>query len=159
MKLEENLETIAQQAVVKADENRAFSAYLKSADGAKVDEIVFRLDKAVTPNISCVDCGSCCRIMRPEASYEAMRPFVTDENYEAYKYLQGFKCKNLNGSACEVYLDRPQVCKDFPYTDIPGFTTRTVGIFQNYEMCPIVYNIVDQLKVELGWEYASSTDV
>jgi hypothetical protein len=151
MKIEENLDIIASIALEKAVENTSFATYLKAQDANEIDLVVERLNATITPQVSCTDCGQCCRSMRPEASYEAMSPFVTDENYEAFKYLKGITCKHLVDSKCTVYLERQQVCKDFPYMDVPGFSGRTVGIFQNYEICPIVFNIVEHLKVELDW--------
>ena len=152
MKIEENLKNIANIALEKTAENSSFSTYIKAQDADEIDQVVAHLDALITPQVSCTDCGNCCRNMRPAVSYKEMRPFVTDENYETFKYLKGFICKNLMDSKCAIYLERPEVCKDFPYMDIPGFTGRTVGVFQNYEICPIVYNIVEHLKVELDWK-------
>jgi len=152
MKVEEDLCIITQIALEKEAENKSFSAYLGEQEVAEIDAIVQRLDALITPQVSCTDCGNCCRNMRPIASYKEMSPFVRDEDYEAFKYLKGFACKHLVDSKCTIYLQRPDVCRDFPYMDRPDFTTRTVGVFQNYEICPIVFNIVEQLKLELNWK-------
>lgn len=151
MIIDENLRNIARIALEKEAENTSFATYLKAQDAHEIDKIIQGLDALITPQVSCTDCGNCCRKMRPAVSYKEMSPFVKDEDYEAFKYLKGFTCKHLIDSKCTIYLDRPEVCRDFPYMDRPGFTGRTVGVFQNYEMCPIVYNIVEHLKVELDW--------
>jgi hypothetical protein len=36
--------------------------------------------------------------------------------------------------------------------DRTNFVNRTVGILQNYEICPIVFNVYESLKIELKWK-------
>jgi Fe-S-cluster containining protein len=151
-----NLEDIAQIALTRREENSAFRIYLEAQDSEKIDKIVHRLDEKITPQIDCAECGSCCHNVRPIATYEEMKPFVRDEDYETLKYVQGLTCKNLDGTRCTVYLERPEVCKDFPYLDRPEFLSRTVSAFQNYELCPIVYNLIEDMKVELDWKCSNN---
>jgi hypothetical protein len=33
------------------------------------------------------------------------------------------------------------------------FITKTYGALRNYEICPIVFNVFEALKVELDWDY------
>tara|TARA_B100000809_G_scaffold164322_1_gene161675 strand:- start:62 stop:532 length:471 start_codon:yes stop_codon:yes gene_type:complete len=153
--LEVNLKTIAETAVNKEVDNRSFANYLKEQNVEKIDEIAQRLAKDFTDKIDCVACGSCCNNLRPIATTEELRKFVVEEKIEEYRYLERFSCKNLDSNdskKCTVYLDRPQECRDFPYMDRDNFAKRTIGILQNYKICPIVFNTYESLKDELNWK-------
>jgi Fe-S-cluster containining protein len=151
MKLETNLRHIAETAKQKQQENISFANYLKVQDSNKVDEIIHRLDSEVTPKIDCLDCGNCCNNLRPPANEEILKQFVKPENMQEYKYLREFACKNLDGNACTVYENRPLECREFPYLHRDKFVTRTHELLQNYEICPIVFNVFERLKAELVW--------
>ena len=151
MRLEINLKNIKQAAQEKKQENISFSTYLKVQDSEKVDKIMHRLNDEVTPKIDCLACGNCCKNLRPVATEEVLQDFVTPENMEAFKYSESFACKNLDGNACTVYTCRPKECRSYPYLDRDKFVTRTHELLQNYEVCPIVFNVFEQLKTELKW--------
>lgn len=153
MHLEININNIKQIALEKRNENSLFHSFLKQQDSNKVDEIVNRLDLEITPQIDCLECGNCCNNLRPIASNEVLRQFVEEKNIEEFKYLMSFSCKNLDGKKCTIYLDRPDECRLFPYMDRKDFVSRILGVLQNYEICPIVFNIFEQLKTELKWQY------
>lgn len=152
MSLELNLIKIAHLAEQNQAENHSFGKYLKQQNLQQIDQIVHRLNKTISNSISCVDCGNCCRNLRPIATDEALLPFVLPENIATYKYLKEFTCKNLACNRCSVYDERPEECRQYPYLHRDNFVNRTGEIIQNYEICPIVFNVVEQLKVELKWQ-------
>lgn len=151
MRLEINLKNIEQIAKLKLDENISFGNYLKDQDSEKIDEIVHRLYKEIAPQIDCLECGSCCQNLRPVAADEVLRLFVEPENIEKFKYLKGFACKNLNNKECIIYSERPEECREYPYMHRDKYVERTHELLQNYEICPIVFNIFELLKEELVW--------
>jgi len=151
MNLEKNLNRITEIAKQKEQDNTSFANFLKVQNSDKIDTIVHQLSDSITPKIDCLECGNCCKNMRPKATNEALEPFVEPENIEAYKYLRGFACKNLDGNKCKVYIDRPKECSEFPYLHRNNFVTRTHELLQNYEICPIVFNVFELLKKELKW--------
>lgn len=153
MQLEINLQNIKLAAQQKQIENRSFHSFLKTQDSDKIDAIVQRLNDEVTPQISCLECGNCCQNLRPIASNEELRKFVAEKDIEDFKYLMSFTCTHLDGKACTKYLERPDECRLYPYMDRNDFVSRILGVLQNYEICPIVFNIFEQLKTELGWRY------
>lgn len=149
--LEVNLEKIATFAIESQKENREFSKFLSEQNSKSVDQIVHRLDREITPKIDCTTCGNCCRNLRPIATKEAMEPFVKPENMNAFKYLKGFECKNLDCNKCTIYDERPNECREYPYLHRDQFVKRTSELLQNYEVCPIIFNVIEQLKTELKW--------
>lgn len=150
MKLEINLERISELAIERKEENTSFKNFLVTQNVEEIDIIVQRISEEVNEKIDCTECGNCCANLRPIATYEEMSPFVTDENFDAYKYLKSFSCKKLEDKKCTDYLNRPQECKSFPYMDRKNYIKRTHEILQNYEICPIVFNVFEQLKTELA---------
>lgn len=151
MKLEIDLKNIEQIAKRKEAENISFRTYLKGQNSEKIDKIVHRLNEDITPKIDCLDCGNCCMNLRPIVS-EVSR-FAEAENIEAVKYLKSFPCKYIKDKKCTIYSDRFEECREFPYMHRDKFITRLHGVLQNYEICPIVFNIYEHLKIELGWRY------
>jgi len=152
MQLETNIKNIKQIAQQKKDENLSFHRFLNEQDFDKIDVIVHRLNEEVSPQINCLECANCCQNLRPIATNEELSKYVEEKNIEAFKYLMSFSCKHLNDKACNIYLDRPEECRSYPYLNKSGFVKKTLGMLQNYEICPIVFNVFELLKTELGWE-------
>ncbi len=158
MKLEENIKKIEQIARQKAKENRAFRSYLEGLDSEKIDKIVHRIYEEIVSQIDCTACGNCCMNLRPEASHMELSRFVEEKDIEAFMYLKGFPCKYLKEKKCTDYLNRPEECRSYPYMDRDEFVKRIPGVLQNYEICPIVFNVFELLKIELGWRYENTKD-
>lgn len=155
MILEKNVDKIGQMAFDRNDENRSFREFLRMQNPDDIDRIVNALNAQITPLISCVECGACCNQVRPIATDEEMLKFVDEDKIDELRYEPGIVCKHLNGKKCNIYADRYEHCKLFPYLDQVGFVKRISGVMFNYELCPIVFNVVEQLKLKLGWEYKS----
>ena len=161
--LETNLSKIQQIASVREDENYRFRRFLKSKESDKVDKIVHRLHDELTRQIDCTLCGNCCCRLQPRiykneievlARLENMTPESFQENYceEAdFKeiYLKTIPCRYLEDKKCSIYENRPEKCKTFPYTDKEEFTSRLYSMIEFYEICPIVFNLMERLKDEL----------
>ncbi|MBN2778678.1 MAG: YkgJ family cysteine cluster protein [Bacteroidales bacterium] len=155
MKIETSVEKIRQIAIDRNDENRSFREFLQLQNPDDIDKIVHALDAEITPLFSCVECGVCCNNVRPIATDEEMLKFVDEDKIDELRYEPGIVCKHLDGKKCTIYADRYDHCKQFPYLDQVGFVRRFSGVLFNYELCPIVFNVVEQLKLKLEWEYKS----
>ena len=156
MRLEINIKNIEQISKLKEDENISFQTYLKGQDSEKIDKIVHRLYEEIIHQIDCQDCGNCCQNLRPIATYKELSKFVEDKNIEAFKYLKSIPCKNHKDKKCTDYLNRPEECRSYPYLHEDKFITKTYGVLQNYEICPIVFNVFELLKIELVWCYKNT---
>ena len=67
-------------------------------------------------------------------------------DFDNDRYLKATPCKYLKDKKCSIYGDRPEDCRSFPHTHKTGFTQRTFGLIDNYSICPIVFNLFEQLK-------------
>ncbi len=153
MKLEINLKSIEMLAQKKFEENVSFFKYLKTQDSSMIDEMVHSLNDVLSVEISCVECGNCCHNIRPTISYEDMIRFIEPDKIEEVKYQKSMQCKHQKDKKCSIYNDRPDECKAFPYLDQNDFVSRSSSMIQDCEICPIVYNLVEQLKEKLDWKY------
>lgn len=165
--LELNIEKIALIRGQKEKENFEFRAFLKGQDFKRIDKIVHRLDKEIRSQIDCKKCGNCCISLRPcvtDSEIDTLSRidnltqqdftarFVEIDNLEEIKYLKDTPCKYLEEKTCSIYTNRPEDCKSYPHTQKSEFITRTLGMIDNYAICPIVFNLFEQLKEELDYK-------
>ena len=166
--LELNLEKIALISEQKEKENIKFRIFLKGQDFERIDSIVHEINEQITSQIDCKNCGNCCKSLRPcltESEIDTLsaiddlkradfiKRFVGSDNFEEVKYLKDIPCKYLNNKTCSIYTNRPEDCKSYPHTQKPEFITRALGMIDNYGICPIVFNLFEQLKRKLGYKY------
>jgi len=57
-------------------------------------------------------------------------------------------CHFLSDSKCTIYEKRFNECREFPHLHKPNFNDRLFGTLIHYSICPIIYNVVEQLKIE-----------
>jgi uncharacterized protein len=160
----DKIERIAKQ---KEDENYRFRSFLKGQDSKLIDKIVHRLNKDTVKQIDCTKCGNCCKTLRPTLSdsevdilskidtisqNDFLARFVEKDKFEDVQYLKDSPCKYLMDKKCTIYAKRPKDCKSYPHTHKSDFNSRTLGIIENYRICPIVYNVSENLKVELSFK-------
>lgn len=145
------------------EENFRFRRFLKNQDPEEVDKVVHQLHNRITNQIDCTECGNCCNSLRPGvtnqeierlAGMDGMKPrdfedeFVEEDSGQD-KCLKDTPCKYLKDKKCTIYSQRPNACKSYPHTHKPKFTSRTFVMIQNYGICPIVFNLMEELKREL----------
>ena len=155
---------VSNKARDKEAENLRFREILQQRDGATVDQMVFRLNKEVTPQIDCTKCGNCCKSLMinvDDADATRLSDYLEiDKDFFYSKYVerssQGslavmnrIPCHFLQENKCTVYDARPTECREFPGLHHAGFTKRLFTIFMHYDRCPIIYNVVERLKEEV----------
>jgi len=157
-----DLEEIKRISKRNEDKNWRFRSYLKMQDDKKIDNLVKPIYQSVIKEINCLECGNCCRVMSPLILDEDIRKLGLELNLSAEEIIEkytvkdefnemGFKeipCVFLNGNECQVYNNRPEDCKSFPHIHKKGFTTRLIGMIHNSEICPIVFNVFEELKIQ-----------
>jgi hypothetical protein len=148
------------------EENDRFKVFVKETNREQVDELVFQLDKTISPQISCTDCGNCCKslmVLINDAEADNLSAHLGQSRTEFDKeYLEKgsnglmimnrMPCPFLSDNKCSVYEHRFEGCKEFPALHLPNFKERLFTTFMHYERCPIIFNVVEQLKDEMGVE-------
>lgn len=151
----------------KQVENIFFKKHLRQFASAVIDEKVHRFYPQVSADIDCLACANCCKKLEPglehseverlaEAAKQSIEVFK--QQFLAYDgdalYLQTKPCMFLNGCACTIYEQRPAACGAYPHLDQPDMKFRQT-FWANYSICPIVFNVVEQLKQETGFNYGN----
>lgn len=166
MKLETNLAKLGLAELEKEEENYCFKEFLDRREGAEVDALVMGLNEAIAPKIDCTSCGNCCKslmvnITQPEAErLSVYLDMEVDDLKEKYieTSLQGdmilntIPCHFLKGTSCSIYEHRFTECRDFPALHRTGFKERLFATFMHYGRCPIIYNVIEQLKWQTGFK-------
>jgi Fe-S-cluster containining protein len=164
-----DLVQIRTQAEEKENENDRFRQFLKGKcdlESEEIDERVFAATRHVWAGIDCTQCANCCREVHPTFSEEevdrlASRLSITREQFiEAYlqrsepgddnPWITRTKpCPFLKDNLCSVYEARPADCSGYPYLYKPDFMFRTMGMIERTFTCPIVYEVMEELKKSL----------
>ncbi|HEX2869370.1 MAG TPA: YkgJ family cysteine cluster protein [Ignavibacteriales bacterium] len=168
MYVEKDLEKIKKKAELRRDENFEFRSYLKWIDmeSAEIDSVVHRIYNEVIEQIDCKECANCCFTKTPFLDDKDIKRFVRSleiqEEEFRNKYLQeaesddskklyefnSLPCPFLKNNLCTNYDNRPENCQSFPHLHKNNFTSRLRGIINNCETCPIVFNVLEELKRE-----------
>lgn len=169
-----DLTQIGTLAAQQTGEYEAFRYYIEtmwdheSRSDAELDALVDSLTAQVLPHIDCTACANCCRSMAvglepddipvlaqtlglPPA--EIVTRYVDQECApagEAWGVFRQSPCPMLDGSLCTVYHCRPRACRDYPFLT-PDFRWLMEPIMEGAGRCPIIFNVIERLKVALGW--------
>ena len=149
---------------LRENENFEFRAYLKGQDPDKIDNIVHRLNCEISNQIDCTSCGNCCVKLKPCVTDQdierlSQRLHITPQQIkdgyteidEGEQYFRNLPCSFLKEKKCTVYSDRPEDCSSFPHLHKKNFTSSLLGVIENYSICPIVFNVFENLKTELNY--------
>lgn len=155
----------------KERENMEFRADLKGGlcPEEELDERFHRLYSEVCAQTDCTQCARCCLEMPPlvskaEGRWMARKLGITVEELQARhmekvedsKALQvKAPCPMLEGERCSMYEQRPDECRSYPHLHKRDMRSRLFGVVANAETCPIVFNVYERLKHELGWRSRS----
>ncbi len=158
--VETNLEVIGAMAEAREEENAQFKDFLKRQDAEAIDTLVFELNKKIESQVDCTKCGNCCRTLminveQKEADDLQQYLDISKNEFES-KYVEKSEsgmmvvntipCHFLSENKCTVYEHRFADCRNFPNLHLPGFTKRLFATFMHYGRCPIIYNVVEELK-------------
>ncbi len=160
--LETDLSRIAKEAKSLENENHQFRQFIRHRISAsRLDKVVKEIHADVASKIDCTKCGNCCRESFPtltkkdtnrlakSAGIAATEFFTTylntDDNGDTV--FQAKPCPLLVDNKCSHYEDRPEACRSYPHLHKSGFAGRSLGVIANFEICPIVFNVVQKLKL------------
>ncbi len=160
-----SLEKIAALSADNEKENDAFAGFLKQQDGETIDELVFGLNEKIEPAIDCTVCGNCCKTLMINVTEQEADNLSNYLNQPLQKVKQQYlekglgnqyiinqmPCHFLNGTVCSIYPQRFAGCREFPALNQPHFTQRLFTVFMHYGRCPIIFNVVEALKIETGF--------
>ena len=163
IKIETNLSKIKALSLKKEQENWNFRAFLKyEYTPGQLDKIVHKLYKEISAEIDCTKCSNCCRELCPVIKLgdvkSAAKYLCILSNEFVAQYLivgaEGFKfnktpCPLLFDGRCKIYGEHPKDCQSFPHLHKKDVMSRLIAVIENCGVCPIVFNVFEELKKEL----------
>lgn len=170
--LEQDIKKIEALAEERWTDNWNFREYLTNhVDPHLIDATAHRLNTEVSARIDCTTCGNCCRSIKPSLSGDEIKVLAKAKNMQPTAFLATYPaeededgllafcrspCPLLKELLCTVYQARPYDCASYPHLQQPDFLGGSIGTIENYRVCPIVFNVYEQMKRELN--YDPSTD-
>lgn len=172
--LETDLERVAALARARHDDTQAFVCYVdvlwerEGRADAELDALVDAVAADVSAQIDCTACANCCRHLTVGLTPEDIPPLAQALRLTAHEVTSRYvdreagarqdewgvlccsPCPFLAGTRCSLYPARPQSCRDYP-AFTPDFRWLMPEIVKGAGLCPIIYNVIERLKVHLGW--------
>ena len=135
---------------------------MQALPAAEIDEKVFALQEAITPQIDCQQCGNCCKTLMIQVTAAEASSVAAHLQQDPHQFMdaylekgigeqmimQSMPCTFLQNRSCSIYEHRFAGCKEFPALHLPGFTSRFFTFAMHYGRCPIVFNTIEALKIE-----------
>ena len=160
-----DLDSIACLAAEREEENDRFRHFLKMQDSAEIDIHVHQLNDLITPDIDCTLCGNCCKALMInvtpaetlilaehfDVSIDSIKEKFIETSEQGKMVINTIPCHFLGGTKCTIYEKRFTECREFPHLHKDKFTTRLFGTLMYYAMCPIIFNVVENLKKRLNF--------
>lgn len=146
-------------------ENIFFKKYLKTFSGNEVDSAINELNNTISALVDCTKCGNCCKYLEPaidESDIERLAPLcgkdaiTFKQHHVAFDgftlFMKTKPCLFLSGKTCSIYQQRPIACAGFPHLDGKNFKYKKT-LWEHYQLCPIVFNVIEALKIKLNFKY------
>jgi Fe-S-cluster containining protein len=74
--------------------------------------------------------------------------FLADDPEREGSVFRKQPCPFLQDNLCTVYEHRPSDCRSYPHLHKREFVFRMNQAFSNCSVCPIVFNVYEELKRE-----------
>jgi Fe-S-cluster containining protein len=160
--VETDLKRIYRLGTRREKKNRNFLKWLKYRCTWS-DRRLMKLQKEtvarVWSQIDCTQCGNCCAEMQLQVTEKdisalaktlGIKPREFREQYaekhrDGHWYMKDTPCFFLERRRCIIYESRPSRCRGFPYlhNNIRGDIS---GAMDRAPYCPIVFNVLEELK-------------
>ncbi|WP_457615667.1 YkgJ family cysteine cluster protein [Lutibacter sp.] len=163
--MEAFLKDLPELAKEKLQENRKYFAKLKKRTPKRLDLVMQELHDAEFEKTDCLTCANCCKTTSPIftekdiqriSKHLRMKERVFISTYleldsDDFYVLKTAPCTFLDetDNTCFIYDVRPKACKEYPHTNRRKFIQITNLTLKNTEICPAVYNIIEELKKKL----------
>lgn len=161
-------ETVPKFAKQKEKENIRFRSYLKShADEKTLDRQFHRLHTELFDGYDCSKCRNCCKMYRGTIPASDLEKAAVGLNLSKEQLIDTFLERNeitgeyetkhmpcdflTRDGACMLGDNRPDNCRDYPYTNRPERLESLYGVLGAVEVCPVACEIWERLKREYNF--------
>mgnify|MGYP005694825553 FL=1 len=159
-----NFDSFHSKSKLKRKENKKFFRDLKKINSKKLDQTIHSLHNNEFECADCLKCANCCKTTGPLftdkdisriSKFLKIKPSLFTDKFlrvdEDHDYvLKTLPCSFLlEDNRCSIYDVRPKACREFPHTDRIKQKQLLSLTQKNTEVCPAVFNIIENLKKEL----------
>lgn len=163
-----NPKELKEYARVHKEENNAFRIFLKeNAKGEELDAQFKKYHDQYFEQYDCNQCRNCCKQLKAlfqgreleelarnaQIMIEDILDVCDQVDYDAYQVMEDEDCPFLTEQGCIVEKCKPESCKGFPYTKEDNRKESLLGILSNLSICPVLYEIYEQLKKDYQFTY------
>jgi hypothetical protein len=163
--MEDRIKALPALAKDKQNVHKKFFSVLKRKPPKQLDRIMVKLHEREFDKTDCLECANCCKTTGPLftdkdivriSKFLRLKPQAFLDQYLRYDedqdwVLQDLPCVFLGAdNRCSIYEVRPKACREFPHTDRKKFQQITHLTLKNVAVCPAAFNIVEDLRRELG---------
>lgn len=160
-----DLSFIAVAATEKEEENDHFLHSIRMHEDTELDNMAHMLNDEVSAAVDCTACGNCCKTLVINVTAEEVGSLANhlqlseqdtkekyiEESLAGNCYINTMPCHFLADNKCTIYEARFTECRDFPHLHKNGFKARLSGTLMHYGRCPIIYNVIEGMKVKTGF--------
>ena len=166
-----NPKEVKEKAENLEDENYSFRSFLKStAQSKELDARFAELHNELFDSYDCCKCTNCCKtygiILGNEelARISGFLGMTESMFFEKYLELADYDDDNqfriraypcsflLDDGCCKINECKPDVCKEYPFTNQPDRISHMINIISMSAVCPIVLEILERLKTMYGFQ-------
>jgi len=160
-----NLENLSKLSKDKKVATQKYFTKLRKKSPRQLDVLMQQLHNNEFAKTDCLTCANCCKTTSPIftdkdiariAKYLKIKEqhFITtylQHDEDDFKVLKQAPCTFLDetDNTCLIYNVRPKACSEYPHTNRKRFIQLTHLTLKNTEVCPAVFNIVEELKKKL----------
>ncbi|CAN5766113.1 YkgJ family cysteine cluster protein [soil metagenome] len=170
-KLITDLAIINELALTREKENNNFRSFIKELDTDETDKVVHDINDRISSEIDCTQCGNCCKSLMINVTGEEtialaahlqmdvaqVKEKYIEESLGGVMIINTIPCHFLKDKCCTIYENRFTECRNFPHLDKPNLSNRLGNTMMYYGMCPIIFNVIETLKTNLGFKIEHTT--
>ncbi|MFD1292524.1 YkgJ family cysteine cluster protein [Lutibacter holmesii] len=152
----------------KYNETKKYFSKLKKRTPKNLDVVMQDLHAKEFEKTDCLTCGNCCKTTSPIFTNKDIERISKSMKMKVVQFIEQFLERDADDfyvlktapctffdetdNTCFIYDVRPKACSEYPHTDRRKFIQLTDLTLKNTEICPAVYNIVEELKKKLAKE-------
>jgi Fe-S-cluster containining protein len=162
--MRDRLDKLPKLAAEKKTENKKYFQILKKRTPKNLDIVVQSIHDKVFKKTDCLSCGNCCRTTSPLFTEKDIKQIAKHLRLKEHQFISQYlerdeddfwilkqtPCPFLGSdNYCFIYDVRPKACAEYPHTDRRKFIQLANLTIKNTEICPAVYDIVEELKEKI----------
>jgi len=160
-----SLENLSKLSEDNKTENRKYFTKLRKKKPKRLDFLMQELHDEEFAKTDCLTCANCCKTTSPiftdkDISRISKYLRVKEQQFistylqrdeDDFMVLKKAPCTFLDetDNTCFIYDVRPKACSEYPHTNRKKFIQLTNLTLKNTEVCPAVFNILEELKKKL----------